>query len=69
MTTNQLTGIRPGTYLLDPARSSCRITATHVFGLRPVTGTAAAAVSWTPRTIRRSASAAPACTRTRRAGG
>ncbi|MBO3744321.1 YceI family protein [Actinoplanes flavus] len=39
MTTNQLTGIRPGTYLLDPARSSCRITATHVFGLRPVTGT------------------------------
>jgi len=33
------TDIRPGTYLIDPVRSSVRFTATHVFGLRPVEGT------------------------------
>ena len=31
--------IRTGTYRIDPARSACRFTATHVFGLKPVAGT------------------------------
>ena len=33
--------IRTGTYRIDPVRSACRFTATHVFGLKPVTGTMA----------------------------
>jgi hypothetical protein len=33
------TGIRPGTYLIDPARSTIEFTGTHVFGLKPVKGT------------------------------
>jgi polyisoprenoid-binding protein YceI len=41
MTTNRLTGIRPGTYRIDPARSVCRLTATHSFGLMPVNATMA----------------------------
>ena len=36
MTTNLSTQIQPGTYTVDPARSSCRMIATHVFGLKPV---------------------------------
>ncbi|MBG0569060.1 YceI family protein [Actinoplanes aureus] len=39
MTTNTLTDIRTGTYRIDPARSACRFTATHSFGLKPVIGT------------------------------
>ena len=39
MTTNLRTQIRPGTYTIDPARSSCRLIATHVFGLKPVDAT------------------------------
>jgi polyisoprenoid-binding protein YceI len=35
------TDIRPGTYLIDPARSTAEFTATHVFGLKPVHGTMA----------------------------
>jgi polyisoprenoid-binding protein YceI len=35
------TEIRPGTYLVDAARSTVRFTATHVFGLKPVDGTMA----------------------------
>ena len=41
MTTNVHTTARPGTYTIDPARSTCRLTATHVFGLKPVTATVA----------------------------
>ncbi|MGK5678011.1 YceI family protein [Actinoplanes sp. URMC 104] len=41
MTTNVQTTLRPGTYTLDPQRSSCRLTATHVFGLKPVHATVA----------------------------
>jgi polyisoprenoid-binding protein YceI len=43
MTDNMLATetIRPGTYTVDPARSSVRFTATHVFGLKPVPGTMA----------------------------
>ena len=41
MTTPLSTDIRPGTYTIDPARSACRITATHAFGLKPVTATLA----------------------------
>ncbi|WP_328460394.1 YceI family protein [Actinoplanes sp. NBC_00393] len=33
--------VRAGTYRIDPARSACRFTATHVLGLKPVTGTMA----------------------------
>jgi polyisoprenoid-binding protein YceI len=33
--------IRPGTYLIDPARSTVRLAATHVFGLKPVDATLA----------------------------
>jgi polyisoprenoid-binding protein YceI len=33
------TDIRPGTYSIDPARSTAEFTATHVFGLKPVHGT------------------------------
>ena len=36
MTTNLNTQIRPGTYMIDSARSTCRLIATHVFGLKPV---------------------------------
>jgi polyisoprenoid-binding protein YceI len=32
-------GVRPGTYLIDTARSQVTFTATHVFGLKPVAGT------------------------------
>lgn len=41
MTDNLLTAtdIRPGTYHVDPTRSTVRFTATHVFGLKPVDGT------------------------------
>ncbi|MBM2621542.1 YceI family protein [Actinoplanes sp. LDG1-06] len=39
MTTSVRTIPRPGTYTLDPRRSTCRLTATHVFGLKPVTAT------------------------------
>ena len=41
MTDNLLTAtdIRPGTYRVDPTRSTVRFTATHVFGLKPVDGT------------------------------
>lgn len=31
--------IRPGSYLIDAARSSADFTATHIFGLQPVAGT------------------------------
>jgi polyisoprenoid-binding protein YceI len=33
--------LRPGTYVIDPARSSVRLTATHTFGLKPVDATVA----------------------------
>ncbi|BCJ41799.1 hypothetical protein GCM10010168_74870 [Actinoplanes ianthinogenes] len=39
MTTNTLTEIRSGTYTIDPARSTCRFTAKHAFGLKPAHGT------------------------------
>jgi polyisoprenoid-binding protein YceI len=35
------TGIVPGTYLIDSARSGVTFTATHVFGLKPIDGTMA----------------------------
>ena len=41
MTTHLSTDIRPGTYTIDPARSACRLTATHAFGWKPVTATLA----------------------------
>jgi polyisoprenoid-binding protein YceI len=41
MTTNLSTDIRPGTYAIDPAASTCRLHATHAFGLKPVTATMA----------------------------
>jgi polyisoprenoid-binding protein YceI len=41
MTTDVHTEIVPGTYSIDPARSACRLTATHVFGLKPVAATVA----------------------------
>ncbi|XVV10651.1 YceI family protein [Actinoplanes sp. CA-131856] len=41
MTTDVHTELVPGTYTIDPARSACRLTATHVFGLKPVTATMA----------------------------
>jgi polyisoprenoid-binding protein YceI len=41
METELSTKIRPGTYSIDPARSTCRLTATHVFGLKPVAATVA----------------------------
>ncbi|HEU4349915.1 MAG TPA: YceI family protein [Actinoplanes sp.] len=37
--TNTLIEIRPGTYTVDPGRSTVSFTATHVFGLKPVDGT------------------------------
>ena len=37
MTTQLSTDIRPGTYTIDPARSTCELHATHAFGLKPVT--------------------------------
>ncbi|WP_433295384.1 YceI family protein [Actinoplanes sp. CA-030573] len=39
MTTNLSTSIRPGTYTLDLARSTCTLNAAHAFGLKPVTAT------------------------------
>ena len=39
MTTELRTTLRPGTYTLDPRRSTCRLDATHVFGLKPVAAT------------------------------
>jgi polyisoprenoid-binding protein YceI len=41
MTTNLSTDIRPGTYTIDLARSTCRVRATHAFGLKPVVATMA----------------------------
>ena len=41
MTTNLSTDIRPGTYSIDLARSTCRLRAAHVFGLKPVEATMA----------------------------
>jgi polyisoprenoid-binding protein YceI len=41
--TQTRTDIRPGTYTIDPAASTCEFTATHVFGLKPVHGTMAIA--------------------------
>ncbi len=41
MTTAIRPDVRPGTYRIDPSRSSVRFTATHVFGLKPVDGTLA----------------------------
>ncbi|MEU4424671.1 YceI family protein [Actinoplanes sp. NPDC024001] len=41
MTTNTLTEVRTGTYRIEPARSVCRFTGTHIFGLKPVPGTMA----------------------------
>ncbi len=41
MTTNLSTELRPGTYAIDLARSTCRLTATHAFGLKPVEATMA----------------------------
>ncbi|MBB2942780.1 polyisoprenoid-binding protein YceI [Actinoplanes lutulentus] len=38
---NTLIDISAGTYRIDPARSVCRLVATHAFGLHPVTGTMA----------------------------
>jgi polyisoprenoid-binding protein YceI len=43
MTTAIRPDVRPGTYRIDPSRSSVRFTATHVFGLKPVDGTLAVA--------------------------
>jgi polyisoprenoid-binding protein YceI len=40
-TTNLSLDIRPGTYAIDPAASTCRLFATHAFGLKPVTATMA----------------------------
>ncbi|MEU7909115.1 YceI family protein [Actinoplanes sp. NPDC049118] len=39
MTPDLETDVRPGTYRIDPRRSTVRFTATHVFGLKPVDGT------------------------------
>ncbi|GID92681.1 YceI family protein [Amorphoplanes digitatis] len=39
MTTHLETDVLPGTYRIDPHRSTVRFTATHVFGLKPVDGT------------------------------
>ena len=36
--TNTLIDTRPGTYTIDPVRSSVRFTGAHVFGLKPVDG-------------------------------
>ncbi len=33
--------LRPGTYVIDPARSSVRLNTTHTFGLKPVEATVA----------------------------
>jgi len=41
MTTNVQATVRAGTYTIDAERSTCRLTATHVFGLKPVDGTMA----------------------------
>jgi polyisoprenoid-binding protein YceI len=42
MTTNlNSTDLRPGTYTIDLARSTCTLHATHAFGLKPVTATMA----------------------------
>jgi polyisoprenoid-binding protein YceI len=39
MTTELSTEIRPGTYTIDPTKSTCRLVATHTFGLMPVDAT------------------------------
>jgi polyisoprenoid-binding protein YceI len=39
MDTELSTDIRPGTYSIDPSRSTCRLVATHTFGLMPVEAT------------------------------
>ncbi len=39
--TQTRTDIRPGTYSIDAARSTCDFTATHAFGRKPVHGTMA----------------------------
>ncbi|MBU2666498.1 YceI family protein [Actinoplanes bogorensis] len=39
MTTQMHNTLRPGTYTIDTARSACRLTATHTFGLKPVAAT------------------------------
>ncbi|WP_433366283.1 YceI family protein [Actinoplanes sp. CA-142083] len=41
MTTNLSTDLRPGTYTIDLAHSTCTLTAAHAFGLKPVTATMA----------------------------
>lgn len=41
MTTNLSTEVRPGTYTIDLTRSTCRMHATHAFGLKPVAATLA----------------------------
>lgn len=41
MNTELSTQIRPGTYSIDPSRSTCSLVATHAFGLMPVTATVA----------------------------
>jgi polyisoprenoid-binding protein YceI len=39
MTTHMSTDLRPGTYTIDLARSTCRLGVTHAFGLLPVAAT------------------------------
>ena len=41
MNTELSTEIRPGTYTIDPSRSTCRLVATHAFGRMPVNATVA----------------------------
>jgi polyisoprenoid-binding protein YceI len=41
MNTDVSTEIRPGTYTIDSTRSTCRLVATHTFGLMPVKATVA----------------------------
>jgi len=41
MNTELSTQIRPGTYSIDPSRSTCSLVATHTFGLMPVKATVA----------------------------
>jgi polyisoprenoid-binding protein YceI len=41
MNTEQSTEVRPGTYTIDTARSTCRLVATHAFGLMPVNASVA----------------------------
>ena len=41
MTMNLSTDLKPGTYTIDLARSTCRLDAAHAFGLKPVAATMA----------------------------